>query len=269
MVDAEMGYGGLILSAFLLMSAAMTLAWAVQRLTGNNGWIDTIWSTSVGITATVAVMLAGPLTLRRAAVLALVGAWSLRLASHIAHRTLRAHDDPRYRALMEQWGGASARKLWQFLQYQAIVGIVLVMSIVLAAAKPGLISVWDGLCYALALSALLGEFTADAQLRAFKAANEDKASICDKGLWALSRHPNYFFEWLFWLAISLSALSIDRAGNFGWLSLFAPAMMYVVLVYGSGVPHTEAHMLGTRGARFAAYQARVPMFFPDLRCLRH
>jgi steroid 5-alpha reductase family enzyme len=258
---------GLIVLAVLMMSAAMTFAWAVQRRTGNSGWIDTIWSASTGVTAAVILGFSGPMTPHRLAILALVAAWSARLASHIAKRTLGAQDDPRYRALMDDWGPTASRKLWQFLQVQAVAGCVLVASLAVAAAKPGGITLWDIACYALALIALAGESTADAQLSAFKARNKDRTAILDTGLWALSRHPNYFFEWLFWLAIALSALSLDLAGAWGWLALLAPAMMYFLLIYASGVPHAEAHMLRTRGGKFADYQRRVPMFFLDPRRL--
>jgi steroid 5-alpha reductase family enzyme len=258
---------GLMFAAFLILSAAMTLAWGVQRLTGNSGWIDTIWSSVVGLTAALMIVLSGPMTPHRWVILALVVAWSARLASHIGRRTLGVSDDPRYRALMDQWGSAASWRLLLFLQAQAVAGAVLVASIALAAAKPGAITWWNTACYTLALLALLGEGIADAQLRSFKARSNETGAICDTGLWALSRHPNYFFEWLFWLAIGVSALSSDGAGVPGWLALAAPAMMYAVLVYGSGVPTSEAHMLRTRGARFADYQKRVPMFFPDLRLL--
>lgn len=267
MPDVAPGTVGLIALAVLMMSAAMTFAWAVQRRTGNSGWIDTIWSASTGVTAALILILSGAMTPHRWAILALVAAWSARLASHIAKRTLRAQDDPRYRALMDEWGPAASGRLWQFLQAQAVAGCVLVASLAVAAAKPGGITLWDIACYALALLALAGESTADAQLSAFKARNKDRTAIIDTGLWGLSRHPNYFFEWLFWLAIASSALSLELAGAWGWLALLAPAMMYFLLVYASGVPHAEAHMLRTRGSKFADYQQRVPMFFPDPRRL--
>lgn len=267
MSGADAGFGGLLLLAVLVLSLAMTLAWGIQRTTGNSGWIDTIWSASTGLTAMLVIVLSGPMTPHRWAILLLVGAWSLRLALHIGRRTLRAADDPRYRALIGQWGNEAGRKLWSFLQAQAAAGGVLAACALLAASKPGAITVWDMASYALAVAALAGETAADKQLRAFKEQRRGHDAICDTGLWGLSRHPNYFFEWLFWLAVALSALGLDPSYAAGWLSLLAPAMMYVVLVYGSGVPHSEAQMLRTRGAKFAAYQQRVPMFFPDLRRL--
>ena len=63
--------------------------------------------------------------------------------------------------------------------------------------------------------------------------------------------------------LAYAAIAID-SGNFawGWVALCGPAMMYWLLVYASGIPPLEAHMLRSRGAAFRAYQARVNAFWP-------
>jgi steroid 5-alpha reductase family enzyme len=78
----------------------------------------------------------------------------------------------------------------------------------------------------------------------------------------LSRHPNYFFEWLCWLAYPLIAINLSGYNPLGWLTLAAPACMYWVLVHVSGIPPLEEHMLRSRGAQFRALQARTRPFFP-------
>lgn len=111
----------------------------------------------------------------------------------------------------------------------------------------------------VALGAIGGEALADRQLKAAKAAGE---ALCQRGLWRWSRHPNYFFEFLFWCALPLLAFSGGGALWPGLLSLLAPAQMYVLLAHVSGVPPLEAHMRRKHGAAFAAYQARTSVFFP-------
>lgn len=251
----------LLAGAAALLSIAMTAAWAVQRRTGQSGWIDAIWSLSVGATGAIALSLHDEWTLRRAMVLALVCLWSLRLGLHIAARTKGAGDDPRYAALMAEWGAAGPRRLFGFLQAQAAAGLVLVACLVLAATGPARPSLLGLAAAALALVALAGEAIADAQLGRWKR-RRIVNGICDIGLWSRSRHPNYFFEWLFWLAVALIAL--DGAAAATPLALAAPAMMYYLLRHASGVPHVEAHMRRTRPAAFEAYAARVPVFFPRL-----
>ena len=108
--------------------------------------------------------------------------------------------------------------------------------------------------------AIIGEAIADLQLARFKARNAGSGGICDAGLWAWSRHPNYFFEWLGWLAYPV--IAIDPARPVTLLSLAAPLVMFVVLRFVTGVPPLERAMLASRGERFRAYQARTSPFIP-------
>ena len=108
--------------------------------------------------------------------------------------------------------------------------------------------------------AVAGEAVADEQLRRFKKNPANKGRVCDTGLWAWSRHPNYFFEWLGWVAYPLLAISSDWW--WGWLALTGPAFMYWLLAHVSGVPMLEQQMLKSRGTAFRAYQSRVSSFFP-------
>jgi steroid 5-alpha reductase family enzyme len=80
------------------LSLGMTGAWLAWRQTGNSGWVDTIWTFSVGTAGIVSTLasgaaLAGP-GLRQEVVMALAAAWSLRLGLHIARRSRRIEDDP-------------------------------------------------------------------------------------------------------------------------------------------------------------------------------
>ena len=248
------------------LSAIMALAWFVQRQTGNSGWIDVTWSLGVGGVAFIAA--AWPLGQvwphwRQMGVAVLAVAWCLRLGVHIATRTRAATDDPRYRNLTIQWGKDAARRMFWFLQSQAAVGIVLALSIVLAAQNPNpnlRVQDWIGLL--ILLAAIVGEAIADRQLRAFKSDPANRNAICDVGLWRWSRHPNYFFEWLSWLAYPIIALDFAGHNPYGWLSLAAPICMYWILVHVSGIPPLEDHMLRSRGEAFRAYQKRTRAFLP-------
>lgn len=91
-------------------------------------------------------------------------------------------------------------------------------------------------------------------------ANRDK--VCDVGFWALSRHPNYFFQWLGWVGYAVVAIGPAGDWGWGWLALAGPALMYWLLVHVSGIPPLEAHMMRSRGAAFTAYAKRVNAFWP-------
>ena len=78
----------------------------------------------------------------------------------------------------------------------------------------------------------------------------------------MSRHPNYFFEWLGWLAYPLFAIDLSGGYPAGWFALAAPAFMYWLLVHVSGIPPLEQQMLRTRGDAYRAYQQRTRAFVP-------
>lgn len=251
-----------LLAAGAALVAAMALAWAVQRRTGNSGWIDVTWTLSLGAVAAVTALTCG--TGPRAVLVAVfVGVWSLRLGLHLAARTSRASDDPRYRDLMEQWGAAAPRRLFWFAQSQAAVSLLLTAAILAAACNPtSFPGVGDVLALAVFITGLAGEAVADAQLRRFKADPANRGRICDRGLWAWSRHPNYFFEWVCWLSYPLLAIAPASGYAAGYAALVAPLCMYWLLAHVSGVPPLETHLMRTRGAAFAIYRMRTSVFFP-------
>jgi steroid 5-alpha reductase family enzyme len=245
------------------LSVSMSLAWALQRWTGSSGWIDTVWSLSVGVAGIVAALAGdGPLE-RRIAVLVVIGLWALRLGAHIGWRTKGGGEDPRYAKFIEEWGSSAAFRLFWFLQIQAVAAFVLVLAVHLASVNPAPFPrVIDILALAVAVIALAGEALSDHQLTLFRRRPEAKTEVCETGLWRYSRHPNYFFEWLGWCAYPLLALN---GSAWSWLSLLAPALMYWLLVHVSGIPPLEAHMLRSRGDKFKALQTRVNAFFPGPR----
>jgi steroid 5-alpha reductase family enzyme len=153
--------------------------------------------------------------------------------------------------------------MFLFLQVQAAAALLLVGTILLAARNPAPTLGWgDALGAAILVVAIFGEAIADRQLRQFRAISVNRGRVCDKGLWGISRHPNYFFEWLGWTAYAVIALAPNAQPVTAWLALIGPLLMYWLLVHVSGVPPLEAHMLKSRGPEFRAYQARVSAFWP-------
>jgi steroid 5-alpha reductase family enzyme len=86
----------------------------------------------------------------------------------------------------------------------------------------------------------------------------NRGGVCDRGLWRYSRHPNYFFEWLIWIAYALFAF----AAPFGALALAMPAVMLHFLVNVTGLKATEEQALRSKGERYRLYQARTSAFVP-------
>ncbi len=252
----------LIIIAFWL-SLAMAGAWAIQRMSGASGWIDTIWSFAVGVGGIIATLFAQGDFDRRITFLLIVAAWALRLGSHIGSRTRGAGEDPRYAKFIEEWGENASWRLFIFLQIQALAAFILILAVYLAAANEDPFPrILDFIGIVIAVMALAGEAISDLQLKRFQETPQAKTEVLEAGLWRYSRHPNYFFEWMFWCCWFLFAVSASIAS---WLSLLAPLLMYWLLVHVSGIPPLEDHMLRSRGDKFRALQRRVNVFFPGPR----
>lgn len=253
-----------VAAIFLVM--VMSAAWVVQKRTLQGGWADVLWSLGLGA-AGVGVSLA-PLdgataSPRQWLAATLIALWGLRLGLHIAARAGREREDARYARLRHEWGRSFQARMFGFLMLQAGAAALLTFSILLGARNPTAgLSLQDCLATAIFLSALLGEAIADRQLAAFKADPANRGRVCDTGLWAWSRHPNYFFEWLGWCAWPIFAIDFSGDWPWGWLALSGPVYIYWLLTRVSGVPPLEAHMRRSRPTAFAAYASRTSSFFP-------
>jgi steroid 5-alpha reductase family enzyme len=247
------------------LCGVMMVAWRMQQRTGKSGLVDSFWTFGVGAAATIGAVVpisAAP-SARQLLVAALAAVWSIRLGSHILRRNRATGDDPRYRDMIEEWGASAPRRMFWFLQSQAAVGVVFALAIAVAAHNPmpGL-PLQDYAGSLVGLIAVSGEALADHQLKHYRADPRNAGTICNVGLWRWSRHPNYFFEWLYWCAFPLIAVDLSGHNPLGWFALAAPIVMYWLLVHVSGIPPLEQHMVRTRRAAFRAYAQQTSKFFP-------
>jgi len=249
-----------------VLSATMAAAWLLAMQAQNGGWADTFWTFGVGAAGVTAVALLGGSDPegRHWLVGLLAGLWSLRLGLYLFQRTRGKPEDARYADLRRNWGAAHPRRLFLFLQAQAVAALPLVAAIALAANRPGPIDLVDLLGALVMLTGVVGSGVSDWQLARFKSDPANRGRVCDVGFWSLSRHPNYFFEWLTWCAWPIIAFDFTGGYLIGLAAIMAPALMYYLLVHVSGLPPLEAHMERSRGAEFAEYKKRTPAFFPRL-----
>jgi steroid 5-alpha reductase family enzyme len=246
--------------AILGSAIIMAGAFLIEQKTGASGHIDSIWTLNIGFFSILAAI---PFNdFRAILIVALVAFWALRLGGHIFQRTNKSPDDPRYSEIKKSWGKRAAFNLFWFLQIQAICAFVLISAVRLGVNRGS--SDWqfiDFIALFVAIIGISGEAIADNQLRFFKA-NNPPNSICNIGLWRFSRHPNYFFEFVFWCGISLFAFDFNEPKLTSIFAIIAPLMMYYLLNYASGIPPLEAYMLKSRGEKFENYMRTTRPFFP-------
>jgi steroid 5-alpha reductase family enzyme len=248
------------LAAGLLLTA-MALVWRIAVRIRNAGIVDVAWAGSFSLLALVYTLLLPGHAPRRALIGAMTLAWSLRLALYLYTRVMGHHpvEDGRYQELRARWGAQADRRFFWFFELQAALSLLLGVPLLLACANVApRIHALEWAALALWAIALGGETLADRQLEAFRRDAASRGRTCRLGLWRYSRHPNYFFEWLVWVAFFLFAL----ASPWGWLTLYCPLLMLYFLFRVTGIPATEAQALKSRGEDYRDYQRTTSAFVP-------
>ncbi len=242
-----------------VLALVMLAGWARQRATRNAGIVDVLWAAGLGGLALLYAALASGWLPRRVLVAVLVGAWSLRLTLHLAARVRREREDGRYAEMRARLGQRFDRTMLWFFQAQALLAVLLSLAfLVPCAANNTGFTALDVLAVVVWIVALVGESIADRQLRDWRADPSHAGRTCRAGLWRYSRHPNYFFEWLHWVAYAFLATGL----SYGWVVWLAPAAMLFLIVRVTGIPPTEAQAIRSRGDDYRAYQATTSAFFP-------
>ena len=236
----------------------LALLYLWQRRTRDATAVDAGWGASLVLCAVLYAVLAPGSAVQRLAIAVPVGLENARIASLVRKR-LGKGEDGRYRELRRRWRDAGREQLSFaiFYQAQALLAAILSIPALLASfdRDTSLAAVqWVGIGLWLVAATL--EATADRQLAAFKAAGE--SGVMDRGLWRYTRHPNYFFQTLTWVAYALIAV----ASPWGYLAFFAPALILYLVLFVTGVPPAEESSLRSRGDAYRRYQARTSVFVP-------
>ncbi|NYF78611.1 DUF1295 domain-containing protein [Granulicella arctica] len=250
----------LLVSGTALCCVTMLGLFVVQQRTENAGYVDVGWSYNLGLLGLLYAGLGSSSALPRWTLAAMAMLWSLRLGTHILRRVHGHAEEGRYAALRQHWGQHTGLKFFFFFQAQAILDVLLSLPFLLVAIDRNGSAAFTSIqvvAIALFLVAIAGEALADGQLARFKR-TAAKGAVCEMGLWSYSRHPNYFFEWLIWVAYALFATSTC----FGWFAWTAPALMLLFLFKVTGIPYTEAQSLRSKGEAYARYQRTTSVFIP-------
>lgn len=247
-------------ASLLVLAVLHTLTFLVGRRIGRYNVVDVAWGLGFVLVAMVAAALGEGDGLRRWLFVVLVGIWGLRLSWHMHVKSAGKGEDPRYTELLERAGGTSARVVIRkiFLTQglsQWFVSLPLQVSAVLGPASGvGAVTVVAGVVVAAAGVAF--EAVGDHQLRTFKDDPSNKGRIMDVGLWAWTRHPNYFGDACVWWGLWLIAASVWP----GALTVLSPVAMTYFLVYATGARLLEKSMSQRPG--YAEYQQRTGYFVP-------
>jgi steroid 5-alpha reductase family enzyme len=245
----------------LVVAAIMFALWRLGIRNHNFSYVDIGWSGNFAVLAVLYAALAPGYLPRRVLIASMFAAHGVRLGWHLAKRIIGEPEEGRYTQLRKEWGqgGNLNLKFLGFFEFQAALNVFLTLPLLLACFnRTPQFHPLELAGAALFVVGLLGETVADAQLAAFKRKPANKGGVCDVGLWRYSRHPNYFFEWLIWIAYAVFA----AASPHGWIAMAMPVLMLHFLINVTGIKATEEQALRTKGERYRLYQARTSGFVP-------
>lgn len=238
----------------------MLALWLLSLRLHDVSIVDVWWGPGFAVVAWIAYALGEGWPARGVLLAAAVSVWGLRLGLYLAWRNHGKGEDPRYAAMRRRHGERFARvSLFSVFGLQGALQWIVSLPVQVAMALPGPSSwtAWDGLgCAALWLG-IVWETTADVQLARFRSDPANRGRVLDSGLWAWSRHPNYFGDALTGWGIFCVAAATPAAR---W-TVFAPALMTWLLLRVSGVALLERN-IGERRPEYAEYVARTSAFLP-------
>lgn len=246
--------GGL---AILLM---MTALWLISVRVQDASIVDSFWGPGFGVAALTYFIVGDGWLPRQIFITALALIWGGRLGWHIFRRNHGKGEDYRYQQFRQHYG--PERYWWvSFFQVFLLQGILMwIISAPLMMAhihpQPEAFTWLDVLGGVFWLIGFSFEVIGDWQLAQFKANPANKGQVLQSGLWRYTRHPNYFGDACVWWGLWL----IAGNASFGWLTVFAPALMTFLLMRVSGVSLLEQRMMQRPG--YADYVARTSAFFP-------
>jgi len=264
-----------LLLVLIVAGATCAFCWIASLITKDTSWVDRLWSivpvVYVWIFA-IAAITAGDDAVRLIVMAVLVTAWGARLTFNFARKGgYTGMEDYRWAILRGRM------KPWQFqlfnlffiVLYQNALLVLITLPAYIAWQHPVAFGGWDAAFAALFAAFLVGEFAADQQQWEFHRAKRAAGGTLEpgfvtSGLFATSRHPNFFFEqaqWWAFYAIGAAAVTAGLGlwgGAINWTILGAALLS--LLFIGSTI-FTES-ITASKYPAYADYQRSTSMLVP-------
>ena len=258
--------GGVNVNGFPLFALCVALAFIIQWLAFIPAYLfrtEKFYDLTGGITyltvITVALLLSTNMDNRSLLLTGIVAIWAIRLASFLFMRIRAAGEDRRFREIKQSFA--------RFLLTWTLQGLWVAFS--LAAALAAITStvrkeldIFAVIGFLVWLFGFAFEVIADSQKSAFNANPANKGKFISSGLWAWSRHPNYFGEIVLWIGVTIIALPILQGWQ--WATLISPIFIILLLTRISGVPLLEKRADEKWGGQpdYEAYKAGTSVLVP-------
>lgn len=249
---------GYFLTLILILFVYMSLWFVFSLIKKRNDVADVAWGLGFVLITWASFFLSNDSGVRGLLVDFLVSIWGLRLAWHIHARNKGKAEDYRYLAWRKELG--KWFYLRSYLQVYLLQGMFLFLIaipvLLINKNAGGELGLLDVLGLAVWIIGFYFEAVGDAQLARFSKNGDNKGKLMQSGLWAYTRHPNYFGEVTQWWGIWLIAFSIP----YGWVGIIGPITITFLILKVSGISMLEKKM--DENQEFAEYKKRTSVFFP-------
>lgn len=259
--DGTARAGGVAVFA-LCVALAFAINWVVfvpSFLARTETYFDLTGALTYLTVTAVALVLSDGLDARAWVAAALVWIWALRLGSFLFRRVRRDGGDGRFDRMKHD--AAEFLMTWtiQGLWVSLTLAAALVVITADERADFGALGVIGLVIWVIGFAI---EVVADTQKSAFKADPANEGRFISTGLWAWSRHPNYFGEIVLWLGIAIIAVPV--LSGWRWVALISPIFVYLLITRVSGVPMLEKKADDRWGDEeaYQRYKATTPELVP-------
>jgi len=251
----------LILICLIICSLIMTAVWVWAKKITNAGVVDVFWAFNFPVIAAVLFFLADGMAIRKQLICSMVILAGARLGIHLWQRVIGhiSEEEGRYKQLRKEWAPNENSRFFWFFQFQAISNVILAAPFFLISLNPDAFMHWlEYLGIGIWVVAILGETIADRQLARFKKDSGNKGEVCNLGLWNYSRHPNYFFQCLMWVAYFVFSVTAP----WGWIAAISPFIIIYLILNVTGIPATEEQSIRSKGDKYIHYQQTTSALIP-------
>ncbi len=251
-----------IIVAAIANFAATLVIYAFSTAYNNSSFYDPYWGLAPVVIAVGWVSASETGVQRQVLALSVVIAWGLRLTFNWLRRWEGLqHEDWRYADLRHRFGQyywlIDLLGIHLFPTVQVFLGCLALYPVVSSGAADDF-GLLDLAAVSLGITAIIIEATADSQLWDFLR-HKQPGEIMKNGLWAYSRHPNYFGEILFWWTLWLFALAADPRW---WWTVIGPLSITLMFVFVS-VPLLDQRSIERRPG-YEEYMRRTSAIVPWL-----
>ena len=248
----------------LCVGLAFTLQWVIfipSYLYKTEKFFDLTGSATYLLLVSMALITAEAIQMRSLLIGVLISVWAIRLGGFLFTRVQRTGHDSRFATLKTNF--------LTFLMVWTLQGLWITLTI-----AAGLCAMTSGTEQPLGGYSLVGftlwvlgfgiEVTADKQKKAFRSRLENERRFITHGLWAWSRHPNYFGEILLWTGIAIIAFPTLAGPDY--VTLISPVFVSILLSKISGIPLLEKQAMQRWGTdpEYLRYKSNTPVLIPNV-----